>query len=154
MVGDFRPPMFIAMDPPVHDEHRKTVTPCVSPARLVELEPLIRERAGKILDGLPRNETFNWLTACRSNSRHRCWQRCSTSRSKTDTFALLVGRHDIGGDGWGTTSMPIEVQGNPDGVPDDFTRLWNERVNTDKPDLISFRCWRVGLRRRTCTRIP
>jgi len=58
---DFRPPMFIAMDPPIHDDQRKTVNPAVSPARLAELEPIIRERAGKILDGLPRNETFNWV---------------------------------------------------------------------------------------------
>src|SRR6185436_1617038 len=58
---DFAPPMFIAMDPPRHDEQRKAVTPAVSPARLVELEPIIRERAGKILDALPRNKTFNWV---------------------------------------------------------------------------------------------
>jgi cytochrome P450 len=58
---DFAPPMFIAMDPPRHDEQRKAVTPAVSPARLMELEPIIRERAAKILDSLPRGETFNWV---------------------------------------------------------------------------------------------
>ena len=58
---DFAPPMFIAMDPPRHDEQRKAVTPAVSPARLMELEPIIRARAGQILDALPRNETFNWV---------------------------------------------------------------------------------------------
>jgi cytochrome P450 len=58
---DFAPPMFIAMDPPRHDDQRKAVTPAVSPARLMELEPVIRERASTILDSLPRNETFNWV---------------------------------------------------------------------------------------------
>jgi cytochrome P450 len=55
------PPMFIAMDPPKHDVQRKAVTPAVAPARLADLEVLIRRRAGAILDSLPRNETFNWV---------------------------------------------------------------------------------------------
>jgi cytochrome P450 len=54
-------PMFIAMDPPKHDVQRKTVSPAVSPARLHVLEPLIRERAAKILDGLPIGEEFDWV---------------------------------------------------------------------------------------------
>jgi cytochrome P450 len=55
------PPMFIAMDPPRHDGQRKAVSPAVAPARLADLEALIRQRAGAILDTLPRNETFNWV---------------------------------------------------------------------------------------------
>ena len=53
--------MFIAMDPPKHDAQRKVVTPVVSPANLEHLEPIIRERAGKILDSLPRGEDFDWV---------------------------------------------------------------------------------------------
>jgi cytochrome P450 len=53
--------MFIAADPPLHDVQRRAATPAVSPARLADLEALIRERVGVILDGLPRNETFNWV---------------------------------------------------------------------------------------------
>ena len=55
------PPMFIAMDPPRHDAQRKAVTPAVAPARLADLETLIRQRACAILDSLPRGETFNWV---------------------------------------------------------------------------------------------
>jgi cytochrome P450 len=58
---DFAPPMFITMDPPKHDVQRKIATPAVAPSRLAELEAVIRERAGKILDELPRGETFNWV---------------------------------------------------------------------------------------------
>jgi cytochrome P450 len=58
---DFQLPMFIAMDPPRHDAQRKTVSPIVSPASLAELEPLIRARAGKILDELPLGENFDWV---------------------------------------------------------------------------------------------
>lgn len=58
---DFDTPMFIAMDPPKHGQQRKAAAPAAAPKRLSELEPLIRERVGKILDGLPRNEEFNWV---------------------------------------------------------------------------------------------
>ncbi len=58
---DFRLPMFIAMDPPKHDVQRKTVSPVVAPPNLRALAPLIRERAGTILDSLPVGETFDWV---------------------------------------------------------------------------------------------
>jgi cytochrome P450 len=58
---DFVAPNFISMDPPKHDVQRKAVTGVVAPANLARLEPIIRERAGKILDELPHNETFNWV---------------------------------------------------------------------------------------------
>lgn len=53
--------MFIAMDPPEHDVQRKTVTGVVAPSNLAKLEPLIRERTGKVLDSLPEGETFDWV---------------------------------------------------------------------------------------------
>jgi len=58
---DFEPPMFIAMDPPRHDEQRAVVTPAVAPKQLAELEPLIRGRVQAVLDGLPVGESFNWV---------------------------------------------------------------------------------------------
>ena len=53
--------MFIAMDPPRHDLQRSTVAPVVAPPNLAKLEDTIRERARRILDSLPENETFNWV---------------------------------------------------------------------------------------------
>ncbi len=58
---DFVTPMFIAEDPPVHDVQRKAVQPAVGPQRLSELEDLIRQRVGTILDSLPAGETINWV---------------------------------------------------------------------------------------------
>jgi cytochrome P450 len=52
---------FISMDPPRHDEQRKTVSPVVAPANLQRMEPVIRERAGVILDRLPIGEVFDWV---------------------------------------------------------------------------------------------
>lgn len=58
---NYRLPMFIQEDPPRHDAQRKVVSPLFIPRNLADLEPLIRERAGEILDKLPRNEEFNWV---------------------------------------------------------------------------------------------
>jgi len=52
---------FIAMDPPKHDEQRLVVSPAVAPGNLANMEGLIRERTGRVLDGLPRDETFDWV---------------------------------------------------------------------------------------------
>jgi cytochrome P450 len=53
--------MFIAMDPPKHDEQRKVVAPVAGPRNLAALEPTIRESVNEILDSLPIGETFNWV---------------------------------------------------------------------------------------------
>jgi cytochrome P450 len=54
-------PSFIRMDPPKHDEQRKVVSPVVAPGNLANMEGLIRERTIKVLEGLPRGETFDWV---------------------------------------------------------------------------------------------
>ncbi len=59
--AEFRLDNFIAMDPPRHDEQRKVVSPIVGPNNLANMAGIIRERAGRILDGLPRGETFDWV---------------------------------------------------------------------------------------------
>ncbi|MCW2605222.1 MAG: cytochrome [Pseudonocardiales bacterium] len=51
----------LSMDPPDHEAHRGAVSEGVSPANLSAMEPLIRERAGAILDGLPIGEEFDWV---------------------------------------------------------------------------------------------
>jgi cytochrome P450 len=52
---------FIALDPPDHDQQRKVIAPMFAPPSIAILEPLIRERAAKILDELPRGETFDFV---------------------------------------------------------------------------------------------
>ncbi|WP_432276118.1 cytochrome P450 [Banduia mediterranea] len=54
-------PMFIAMDPPKHGEQRMSVSPAVSPENLMNLEVGIRQRTNEVLDGLPVNQTFDWV---------------------------------------------------------------------------------------------
>jgi cytochrome P450 len=131
--------MFIAMDPPKHDEQRKSVAPIVAPGNLANMASLIRERTGEVLDGLPRNETFNWV------------ERVSielTTRMLATLFdfpfedrRLLTWWSDV------ATSVPAvdHLMPSAEARLEElgkclayFTRLWNERVNAPpRTDLIS-----------------
>jgi cytochrome P450 len=57
----YRLAMFIAMDPPKHDVQRLVVAPIVAPGNLALMADTIRERVIRILEGLPRGETFDWV---------------------------------------------------------------------------------------------
>jgi cytochrome P450 len=135
---DFILPMFIAMDPPKHDDQRAAVNPIVSPMSLTKLEVLIRERAASILDNLPVDEPFDWV------------QRVSIELT-TQMLATLFDfpwqdRHKL-------TRWSDVTTATPGGgiIEDDeqrkaelleclqyFTGLWNARVNAPpRGDLIS-----------------
>jgi cytochrome P450 len=131
--------MFIAMDPPRHDEQRKAVSPIVAPGNLANMAGLIRERTREVLDGLPRNQPFNWV------------ERVSielTTRMLATLFdfpfedrRLLTWWSDV------STTFPGKdgVVPTPEARRDELmkmaqymTRLWNERVNAPpRGDLIS-----------------
>ena len=68
------------MDPPKHDEQRKVVSPVVAPGNLARMEGMIRERTTRVLDGLPRNETFDWVEQVSIELTTRCSRHCSTGR--------------------------------------------------------------------------
>ena len=53
--------MFIAMDPPRHDQQRGAVQGVVAPQNLEEMETLIRSRVQEVLDDLPVHEPFDWV---------------------------------------------------------------------------------------------
>jgi len=59
--GDIDVQNFISMDPPRHDEQRRSVAPATAPSNLANLEPVIRNRVVEILESLPVGETFNWV---------------------------------------------------------------------------------------------
>ncbi len=52
---------FITMDAPDHMPRRKAVSPTVAPRNVAKLAPLVRERAGRILDNLPIGQEFDWV---------------------------------------------------------------------------------------------
>jgi cytochrome P450 len=54
-------PNFIRMDPPRHTAQRRTVAPIVAPTNLANLTATIEQRTTALLDGLPRNQEFDWV---------------------------------------------------------------------------------------------
>jgi cytochrome P450 len=131
--------MFIAMDPPRHDEQRKAITPIVAPPNLAKMEPLIRERTCRVLDGLPRNEPFDWVD--------KVSIELTTLMLATLFDFPLEDRRLLT---WWSDVATMNKQFNPDALePHErmaelakmlayFTRLWNERINAPPTsDLVS-----------------
>lgn len=131
--------MFIAMDPPKHDVQRKAVSPAVSPTNLQNLEPLIRRRAGKILDNLPIGEPFDWVDLV--SKELTAMTLATLFGAPQEDRRLLTEWSDI------VTTQPgpgrlVETREEKIAVFREyhayFTNLWNERVNAEPTgDLIS-----------------
>jgi cytochrome P450 len=137
---DFQAPNFISMDPPKHDQQRKAVQPVVAPRNLKALESTIRERAARILDSLPLNETFNWVDLVSIELTTQMLatlfdfpfedRRKLTHWSDMATASIALG---------GTTPEPERRAALMECL-ETFTRLWHERAAkppTDDIDLIS-----------------
>ncbi len=132
-------PSFIAMDPPKHDEQRKSVSAIVAPGNLAVLEPTIRERAARILDGLPVGDEFDWVQ--RVSIELTTQMLATLFDFPFDDRHLLTWWSDMAtGDPDGNgpvTSWPMRLA-ELGKCQDYFTRLWNERVNAPPGnDLIS-----------------
>jgi cytochrome P450 len=136
---DYRRPSFIAMDPPKHDEQRKVVAPIVAPMNLQNLAGTIRERAGRILDELPRGETFDWVDRV---SIELTTQMLATlfdfpfEERRTLTWWSNVATVNT------RAGTEIDSEQKRDAVLQQmlqyFTALWHERARQPpRPDLIS-----------------
>jgi cytochrome P450 len=131
-------PSFISMDPPRHDEQRKTVSPAVAPANLARMAPLIRERAGAILDGLPIGEEFDWVDLV---SKELTAMTLATlfdfpfeDRRKLTFWSDMF----TNAPGHGPAKSWEHKRQEADNCFAAFTELWNQRVNADPAfDLVS-----------------
>lgn len=54
-------PSFVAMDPPKHTPRRRVVAPMTNRSSLNGFTEVISERTARVLDALPRGETFDWV---------------------------------------------------------------------------------------------
>jgi len=129
---------FINMDPPGHDIQRKTVSPAVAPTRLHEMAPVIRARAGLILDSLPIGEPFDWVDLV---SKELTTMTLATlfdfpfeERRKltmwSDTMTTAPGHGP-----WNTYEERRQLLADCRAY---FIKLWNERVDAPPAgDLIS-----------------
>jgi cytochrome P450 len=130
---------FISMDPPKHDDQRKTVSPIVAPGNLVNFEKLIRTRVCKTLDELPIDEEFNWVDKV---SISLTTQMLATlfdfpfEDRHLLTFWSDAATSEVKGGGVITSeAMRSQVLGECLAY---FTKLWNQRVNAEPgSDLIS-----------------
>jgi len=59
--NEFQSANFIAMDPPKHDDQRKSVNGITDPRNLKHFGTIIRERTSNLLDSLPVGEEFDWV---------------------------------------------------------------------------------------------
>src|SRR6201984_2964595 len=131
-------PSFIAMDQPRHSAQRKTVQPMFTPGHLDELAILIRKRTCKVLDSLPRNETFNFVDLVSIELTTQMLatlfdfpfeERRKLTRWSDVSTALPKG---------GVVESAEQRRAEMDECAAYFTRLWNERVNAEpRNDLIS-----------------
>ena len=143
-------PSFIGMDPPDHDTQRKTVSPAVAPARLAEMAPQIRERAGLILDSLPVGQPFDWVDLV---SKELTTMTLATlfdfpfeERRKLTYWSDAM----TSAPGYGPVATYEERREALNDCRDYFIRLWNERVNAEPAgDLISMLAH--GAATRDCT---
>ena len=129
----------ITSDPPKHDDQRKVVQPIVSSANLANAATLIRERTCRVLDGLPRNEAFNWVD--------RVSIELTTQMLATLFDFPFEERRKL--THWSDLSFldlhagtPIDTEEKRMAALEEclecFTRLWEERADQPpKPDLIS-----------------
>ena len=129
---------FIAMDPPMHDIQRKTVSPAVAPAQLEKMAPVIRERAGAILDSLPIGKPFDWVDLV---SKELTAMTLATlfdfpfEQRRKLTFWSDVMTTPIG---YGPVNTMEERRQALNECFAFFTTLWNERVNAPPAgDLVS-----------------
>lgn len=135
---DFELPMFIAMDPPKHDEQRKTVQGVVAPFNLKKLESTIRSRVQNILDGLPVGETFNWVD--RVSIELTTQMLATLFDFPFEDRHMLTRWSDVATGGPETGIVETEEQRREELYEclAYFTRLWEEREgNEEGNDLIS-----------------
>jgi cytochrome P450 len=132
-------PMFIAMDPPRHDEQRKAVNPIVAPANLATMAVAIRDRTVRVLDALPRNETFDWVE--RVSIELTTQMLATLFDFPFDDRRLLTRWSDVATSIPGTDHIVESMQARSQELGQClayFTRLWNERVNSGtRNDLVS-----------------
>ncbi len=136
---DFKLPMFIAMDPPKHDQQRKEVAAVAGPRNLAALEPTIRGRVCQILDSLPVGEQFDWVDRV---SIELTTQMLATlfdfpfdERRKLTRWSDVATAAPMPG---GIVESVEQRQSELRECLERFTQLWNERVNAAPGnDLVS-----------------
>lgn len=135
---------FISMDPPKHEQQRKSVTGVVAPRNLARLEPIIRGHAAEILDGLPDGgEEFDWVDHVSIELTTRMLATLfdfpfEDRRKLTYWSDISIGSPETTGMDEGPTQE--EVMTGLNDMASTFLGLWAERAAADpaeRNDLIT-----------------
>ncbi|OWU84454.1 cytochrome P450 [Oceanicola sp. 22II-s10i] len=129
---------FIAMDPPEHDVQRKAVSPAVAPTNLRNMEPILRERAQKLLDDLPIGEKFDWVD--RVSKEFTAMTLATLFDFPFEDRRMLTYWSDIFTNvpGHGPVTSWDQKLEETTKCFDAFAELWNQRVNAEPGiDLVS-----------------
>jgi cytochrome P450 len=131
---------FIRMDPPAHTARRRTVAPIVGPGNLANMEITIRERTEAVLDGLPRNETFDWVD--RVSIELTTMMLATLFDFPWEDRRKLTWWSDVATANINAPDAPVTTDeerfAELGRMAAYFARLWNERVNAPpRFDLIS-----------------
>ncbi len=135
---------FIAMDPPKHEQQRKTVQGVVAPRNLMLLEPVIRGHAADILDSLPADgEAFDWVDRVSIELTTRMLATLfdfpfEDRRKLTYWSDISIGSPETTGMDEGFSAE--EVQAGLQDLATTFMGLWAERAAADpegRNDLIT-----------------
>ncbi len=129
---------FIAMDPPEHTKRRRTVAPAFTPAEMVRLSGLVRERTVALLESLPIGEEFDWAT--------KVSVQLTTGMLAT-IFDFPWERRDVL-PFWSDWMSDLQLGATPDlerirrevmiEMATCFHKLWDQRLNAPPaPDLLS-----------------
>ena len=131
-------PMFIAMDRPKHTEQRRTVAPAFTPSEMIRISGRIRGRTAEVLDGLPKDETFDWVdrvsieltTGMLADLFDFPWDE----RRKLTLWSDWAGDVEIATD----PARRVERLGHLFQMASEFRQLWDRKLALPKsPDLIS-----------------
>ncbi len=131
-------PSFINMDPPEHDEQRRSISPALSPANMKVLGPLIRERAGRILDELPIGEEFNWVDKVAVELTAMTLATLLDVPQEDRRQLVYWSDVILATPGKGLVATQEQKQAILGDLRTYFVDLWNQRVNAEPAgDLIS-----------------
>ncbi|MBV1917164.1 MAG: cytochrome P450 [Sphingomonadaceae bacterium] len=129
---------FLSMDPPEHSPRRRTVAPAFTPAEMVRLTDLVRERTCAVLDSLPIGEEFDWVqrvsieltTGMLATIFDFPWHHRKALSFWSDWLS------EIGlGQSQELSAMRMEVIMEMAGC---FHKLWEQRLSAEEtPDLLS-----------------
>ncbi len=136
--NETRKTSFLFMDPPLHTEPRKAVSPALSPANIQKMQDGVRMRTQSLLDSLPEGETFDWVPEVAVELTLRMLAILFDFPFEERHKLLYWSNVQVGFPGDGVVESWQHRSDVLKECSEYFTALYNERANAPpRPDLLS-----------------